>query len=144
LHIICCLNLSRFYGIEPCIFMRPNFFRHEKTHFLLNYLWKNTMFSFFSPKCFWMLHVCLPYIGEEITTEVSLNLDTHILIFVTDLNRGKNQKGSWRNNDTLPSSLIDSNVNLKWKHWKSKGLEICSMVHSTLGVEGHAGAPGWD
>ncbi len=60
-----------------------------------------------------MLHVCLPYIGEEMTTEVSLDLDTHIMIFVRDLNRGKSQKGSWRNNDTFPSSLIDSNVSLK-------------------------------
>jgi hypothetical protein len=40
-----------------------------------------------------MLHVCLLYIGEEMTIEVSLDLDTHIMIFVTDLNRKKKSKG---------------------------------------------------
>jgi hypothetical protein len=39
-----------------------------------------------------MLHVCLPYIVEDMTIEVSLDLDTHIMIFVTDLNRGKKPK----------------------------------------------------
>jgi hypothetical protein len=42
--------------------------------------------------------------------------------------------------DTLPSSLIDSNVNLKLKKWKSKELNACFLVRSTLGVEGHVGA----
>jgi RNAse (barnase) inhibitor barstar len=46
--------------------------------------------------------------------------------------------------DMLISSLIDLNVNLKWKQRKSKKLGTRSLVRSTLGVEGHAGAPGWD
>jgi hypothetical protein len=45
--------------------------------------------------------------------------------------------------DTLPSSLIDSNVNLKWKQ-RNKELGTCSLAHSSLGVEGCVGAPGWD
>jgi hypothetical protein len=46
--------------------------------------------------------------------------------------------------DAFPSSLIDSNVNLKMKTKKGQRVRARSMVHSTLGVEGHAGAPGWD
>jgi hypothetical protein len=42
----------------------------------------------------------------------------------------------------VPNSLIDSNVSLKWKQWKSKESE--SLAHNTLGVEGRVGAPGWD
>ncbi len=52
---------------------------------------------------------------------------------------------SWvYNNDVLASSLIDSNVNLKWKQWKSKELGPRSLTCNTLGVEGCAGALGWD
>jgi len=43
-----------------------------------------------------MLHVHLPCIGEEekeTRTKVSLDLNTHVMIFVTDLNMGKEPKG---------------------------------------------------
>jgi hypothetical protein len=50
----------------------------------------------------------------------------------------------WYANDALLSSLMDSNVSLKWKQRKSKDLEECSLVRSTLGVKGRAGAPKWD
>jgi hypothetical protein len=46
--------------------------------------------------------------------------------------------------DTLPSSLIDSNVSMKWKQWKSKELGARSLAHNILGVEGRVGALGWD
>jgi len=46
--------------------------------------------------------------------------------------------------DALPSFLIDSNVSLKWKHWKSKELGTRSLAHSTLGVDGRVEAPGWE
>jgi hypothetical protein len=36
----------------------------------------------------------------------------------------------------LPSSLIDSNVNMKWKQQKSKKLGALSLAHNTLGVKG--------
>jgi hypothetical protein len=48
------------------------------------------------------------------------------------------------NSDTLSSSLIDSNVSLKWKQQKSKELGTRSLAHNTLGVEGRAGVPRWD
>jgi hypothetical protein len=44
--------------------------------------------------------------------------------------------------DTLPSSLIDSNVSLRWKQWKDKELKARSQAHSTMGVEGRVGTPG--
>jgi hypothetical protein len=44
-----------------------------------------------------MLYVHLPCIGEEeeeeTRTKVSLDLDTHVVIFVQDLNKGKEPKG---------------------------------------------------
>jgi hypothetical protein len=45
------------------------------------------------------VYVHLPCIGEEeeeTRTKVSLDLDTHVVIFVKDLNRGRSQKGGWR------------------------------------------------
>jgi len=36
--------------------------------------------------------------------------------------------------DALLSSLIDSNVNMRWKQRKSKELGTCSLAHNTLGV----------
>jgi hypothetical protein len=45
--------------------------------------------------------------------------------------------------DALLSSLIDSNVSLKWKQEKSKELRTRSLAHNTLGLEGHAGTPRW-
>jgi hypothetical protein len=38
--------------------------------------------------------------------------------------------------DALPSSLMDSNVNLKLKQWKSKELDARSLAHSISRVEG--------
>jgi RNAse (barnase) inhibitor barstar len=46
--------------------------------------------------------------------------------------------------DVLLSSLIGSNVNLKWKQRKNKKLGTRSLIRNTLGVEGRARAPGWD
>jgi len=46
--------------------------------------------------------------------------------------------------DTFPSSLINSNVSMRWRQWKSKELGAHSLACSTLGVEGHARALGWD
>jgi hypothetical protein len=43
----------------------------------------------------------------------------------------------------LRSSLVDSNVNLRWKQRKNKELATRSLARSTLGVEGRAGVPGW-
>jgi hypothetical protein len=45
---------------------------------------------------FWLLHVCLPYIGEgeeEMRTQAFVDLDTPIVIFVANLSRGRNQEG---------------------------------------------------
>jgi len=44
--------------------------------------------------------------------------------------------------DVLPSSLMDLNVSLNWKHRKSKELGISSLARSTLGLERCARAPG--
>jgi len=46
--------------------------------------------------------------------------------------------------DAPPSSLMDSIVSPKVKTTKGKGVGVRSLVHSTSGVEGGAGAPGWD
>jgi hypothetical protein len=46
--------------------------------------------------------------------------------------------------DAFASSLIDSNVSLKWKLRKSKESGARSLARSFLGVEGRAGALGWD
>jgi hypothetical protein len=42
------------------------------------------------------LHICLPYIGEneeEMRTQAFMDLDTLVVIFIMDLNRGKEPKG---------------------------------------------------
>ncbi len=46
--------------------------------------------------------------------------------------------------NVLPSSSIDSNVSMEWKQRKCKELGTHSLAHSTLGVEGCAGALKWD
>jgi len=46
--------------------------------------------------------------------------------------------------DAFPNSLIDSNVNLKWKQQKSKKLGACSLACNTLEVKGCAGVLGCD
>jgi hypothetical protein len=43
--------------------------------------------------------------------------------------------------DTPPSSLMDSTASPKMKIMEGVGAH--SLAHSTLGVEGHAGAPKW-
>jgi len=42
------------------------------------------------------LHICFPYIAkeeEEMRTQAFMNLDILIVIFIVDLNRGKEPKG---------------------------------------------------
>ncbi len=46
--------------------------------------------------------------------------------------------------DTPPSSLMDSTRSPKVKTSKEEGVGVRSLARSTLGVEGRAGAPGWD
>jgi len=47
--------------------------------------------------------------------------------------------------DALPSSLVDSNVNLRRKQQKNKELRTRSLVRNTWGgVEGHVGTLGWN
>jgi len=46
--------------------------------------------------------------------------------------------------DAPPSSSMDSTTNPKMKTMKGKGIGARSLTRSTLGVEGHARAPGWD
>ncbi len=43
--------------------------------------------------------------------------------------------------DVLSSSLMDSNVSLKWKQRKSKEFGARPLAHNILGAEGHARAP---
>jgi len=50
----------------------------------------------------------------------------------------------WKVIDAFPSPLIDSNVNLKLKQWKSKELGARSLARNISGVKGCAGASGWD
>jgi len=45
--------------------------------------------------------------------------------------------------DTLLSSLMDSTASPKLKTTEG-GVGVCSLIHNTLGVKGHAEAPGWD
>jgi len=45
--------------------------------------------------------------------------------------------------DTPPSSLMDSTMNPKVKTTEGE-VGVCSLAHSTLGVEGCAGVPRWD
>ncbi len=90
------LDLSKVYGFKLCIFVRLKIFLYKKTHLWLNYLWKDTLFDFFFPNFFSMLHVHLPCIGEEekeMRNKVSLDLDIHVVIFVMDLNMRKEPKG---------------------------------------------------
>jgi len=46
--------------------------------------------------------------------------------------------------DALPSSLMDSTMSPKVKTIERKGVGVCSLARNTSGVEGHAGALGWD
>jgi hypothetical protein len=39
---------------------------------------------------------------------------------------------------------MDSIASPKLKTTEGEGVEVRSLAHSTSGVEGHAGAPGWD
>jgi hypothetical protein len=43
-----------------------------------------------------------------------------------------------------PRALLDSIANQKVKIMKGEGVEVRSLARSTLGVEGHVGALGWD
>jgi hypothetical protein len=54
-----------------------------------------------------------------------------IMRLLTDL--GSNE--GWKNSDTSPNSLKDSNVNPKMKIMK-EGFGVHSLIHSTLGVRG--------
>jgi hypothetical protein len=45
--------------------------------------------------------------------------------------------------DAPSHSLKYSNANLKMKIIKEKGVEVCSLARSTLGVERRARVPGW-
>jgi hypothetical protein len=45
--------------------------------------------------------------------------------------------------DAPSHSLKDSNANLKVKTTKEERVGVWSLVRSTLGVEGHVGAPEW-
>jgi hypothetical protein len=45
-------------------------------------------------------------------------------------------------NDTPPHSLKDSNASPKVETMK-EGVGVCSLTHSTSGVEGCAGVPRW-
>jgi hypothetical protein len=45
--------------------------------------------------------------------------------------------------DAPPNSFMDSTANPKVKTTKREGVGAQSFAHSTLGVEGHFGAPGW-
>jgi hypothetical protein len=45
--------------------------------------------------------------------------------------------------DAPPYSLMESTTNLKVKTIEGKGIGAHSLVHSTLWVERHVGAPGW-
>jgi hypothetical protein len=44
--------------------------------------------------------------------------------------------------DAPPNSLKDSNASSKMKTTKER-VKVHSLVHSTLGVKGHVGAPRW-
>jgi len=39
---------------------------------------------------------------------------------------------------------VDSIASPKVKTTEGKGISACSLAHNTSGVEGYAGAPGWD
>jgi hypothetical protein len=45
--------------------------------------------------------------------------------------------------DAPTNSLIDSTSSPKVKIVEGEGIGVCSLIHNTLGVEGHVGAPGW-
>jgi len=47
-----------------------------------------------------------------------------------------------RINDAPPSSLMDSTVSPKVKTMEEERVGARSLAHNTLGMEGHAGAPG--
>jgi hypothetical protein len=43
-----------------------------------------------------------------------------------------------------PSSLMDSTTNAKVNIAEGEGVCVCSLARTTSGVEGRAGAAGWD
>jgi hypothetical protein len=47
-------------------------------------------------------------------------------------------------NDTSPSSLMDSTTSLKVKTSEGEGIGVHSLARNTSGVEGHVVVPGWD
>jgi hypothetical protein len=46
--------------------------------------------------------------------------------------------------DAPPNSLMDSIASPKVKTSEAEEVGVRFLAHSTSGVEGHAGAPGWD
>jgi hypothetical protein len=58
-----------------------------------------------------------------------LGLKTFIKVIMNSLMKGQ---GLSREDNALPSSLIDSNVNLWWKQWKSKELGTHSLARNIL------------
>jgi len=46
--------------------------------------------------------------------------------------------------DAPPSFLMDSIVSPNVKTMEGEGIGVCSLTHSTLGVEGCDKAPKWD
>jgi hypothetical protein len=45
--------------------------------------------------------------------------------------------------DTPPSSLMDSTMSPKLKTTEGERVGACSLARNTSGVEGRVGAPGW-
>jgi hypothetical protein len=65
--------------------------------------------------------------------------DVNIIFFSIGLNcLAKNMY------DAPPSPLMNSNVSLKVKIAKGKGIGVRSLARNTSGVEGLVGARGWD
>jgi hypothetical protein len=59
--------------------------------------------------------------------------------FIEDVDVKKDETQS----DTPPNFLMDSTMSPKVKTMEGEGVGVRSLVHNTLGVEGHARALGW-
>jgi hypothetical protein len=66
------------------------------------------------------------------------------MCFEVICHRTEGLKDAFNLGDAPPSSLMDSTTSPKVKITEGEGVGAHSLAHSTLGVKGHVGTPGWD
>jgi hypothetical protein len=67
-----------------------------------------------------------------------------VVFIISCIHEALHDEIKWCTIDTPPSSLMDSTGSSKVKIVEGEGIGVRSLAYNTSGVEGHAGAMGWD